>query len=91
MSSLWHGAPYDRGGINHNDSIRKSRSKKSQSKHRVSEQVVKEIRALADFRGWTKGKLAERYNLKVSTVKNILEGITGALVTHSAADVPAAE
>lgn len=67
------------------------KSHKSVAKHRVSEQVVKEIRALYDFRGWTKGKLAERYNLKISTVKNILEGITGALVTHSAADVPAAE
>lgn len=89
MSSLFHGAPWSRD--DHNATKRMHKSKKSVAKHRVSEQVIKEIRALYDFRGWTKGKLAERYNLKVSTVKNILEGITGALVTHSAADVPAAE
>lgn len=90
MSSLWHGAPWSSEDINARK-VSKTRSKKNPNAKRIGDQVIREIRALHQYRMWTAGRLAERYGLKRSSVKNILEGITGALVTFSERDVPAAE
>lgn len=53
-----------------------------------TDQVVKEIRALREFRKWKFKPLAERYGLTLCQIRGIVNYSTAAFVIHSEADIP---
>lgn len=57
-------------------------------KSEISDQVVREIRALYDFKKWKPDALCKRYGLSQDQVKRIISGYTAAYVLHSEADLP---
>lgn len=55
---------------------------------KIPDQLIREIRALYDYRGWTISMLEIRYGLSDHQVKRITGGVTGAFLLHSESDLP---
>lgn len=54
----------------------------------MTDEQVKQIRALFDFRGWSKAELARHFDIKYAAVSRIIDCLTRAKIRHSEADVP---
>ena len=52
------------------------------------DQIVREVRALREFKGWKFKELSERYGLTVNQIRGIVNYSTAAFVIHSEADIP---
>lgn len=55
---------------------------------KIPDQLIREIRALYDYRGWTNSMIEKQYGLSVNQVKGITGGMTGAFLIHSEKDLP---
>lgn len=55
---------------------------------KVPDQVIREIRALRDYRGWNASMVEDKYQMTKNQVRNILNGVTGAYLIHSESDIP---
>lgn len=67
----------------------KAKADKAQTQTSVlSDDQIRQMRALFDFRGWSKSQLAKHYDIKYSAVDRIIDCLTRAKVSHSEADVP---
>ena len=54
----------------------------------MTDEQIRQIRALFDFRGWSKAELARHYDIKYAAVSRIVDCLTRAKINHSEADVP---
>lgn len=55
---------------------------------KVPDQVIREIRAVSEYLGWTPSMLESEYRMTKHQIKNILSGLTGAYLIHSESDLP---
>lgn len=55
---------------------------------KIPDQVIREIRALRDYRGWNASMVEDKYQMTKNQVRNILNGVTGAYLIHSESDIP---
>lgn len=94
MSSLYNGFSHGSGhAANAADMATKRTSKAKDDKAPtqtsvLSDDQIRQIRALFDFRGWSKSQLAKHYGLKYAAVDRIVDCLTRAKISHSEADVP---
>lgn len=54
----------------------------------ITDENVKAMRALFDYRGWSKKELAAYFKVNYSSVARVIDGLTKAKIPHSEADVP---
>lgn len=55
---------------------------------KIPGQVIREIRAVSEYLGWTPSMLESEYRMTKHQIKNILSGLTGAYLIHSESDLP---
>ncbi len=55
---------------------------------KIPDQVIREIRALREYRGWSASMVEDKYLMTKNQVRNILNGVTGAYLIHSESDIP---
>lgn len=83
------GAAKAQGFVNAGVSVEKKGAPFGQNRSSViTDQVVREIRALSDFKGWKRDALSKRYGLSPKQVGRILSGYTASNVLHSQQDIP---
>ncbi|MNC75490.1 hypothetical protein D3C75_1270310 [compost metagenome] len=54
----------------------------------VPDQTIREIRALHQYRCWTRKRLEAEYGLTTKQIDSIVLGVTGAYLVFSEADLP---
>lgn len=89
MSSLY-GSQLDTTSNAHEIHATKSKKLKAAPGHAtlVNDESIKAMRALFDYRGWSKKELAEYFKVNYSSVARVIDGLTKAKIPHSEADVP---
>lgn len=89
MSNLY-GSQLDTASNAHEIHATKAKKLKAAPGHTtlVTDESIKAMRALFDYRGWSKKELSEYFKINYSSVARAIDGLTRAKLSHSEADVP---
>jgi hypothetical protein len=92
MSSVFHGSAGVYGShvsSNFYHSPRRPAPGVSGNRPKLSDEQILELRALSEFAGWDRVRLATRFAVDIETVKRILEGVTRSRLIATRKHLPA--
>ena len=78
------------GAFKPNMSIRRAKKDRECNGHarKLTDEQIKELRALMDYRGWEATQIQARYGIDADTARRYMNGITRAKLKYSEEDLP---
>ena len=79
-----------RGAFSPNMEVRRAKKDRECNGHarKLTDEQIKELRALMDYRGWQAIQIQARYGINADTARRYMSGITRAKLKYSEEDLP---